>query len=102
LGAIASIIAELIAVFATISSYSKFAEGGIVGGSSTIGDYNLARVNKGEMILNGKQQAHLFNMLNGIGVPSNNGVSGSVVFRISGNDLVGTLNNYNKRMGRVN
>ena len=102
LGAIASIIAELIAVFATISSYSKFAEGGIVGGNSTIGDYNLARVNKGEMILNGKQQAHLFNMLNGIGVPSNNGVSGSVVFRISGNDLVGTLNNYNKRMGRVN
>lgn len=103
LGAIASIVAELVAVFATISSYSgKFAEGGIVGGNSTIGDYNLARVNKGEMILNGKQQAHLFNMLNGIGVPSNNGVSGDVVFRISGNDLVGTLNNYNKRMGRVN
>lgn len=103
LAAIASVVAELVAVFATISSYSgKFAEGGIVGGSSTIGDYNLARVNKGEMILNGKQQAHLFNMLNGIGVPSNNGVSGDVVFRISGNDLVGTLNNYNKRMGRVN
>lgn len=102
LGAIASIVAELVAVFATISSYSKFAEGGIVGGNSTIGDYNLARVNKGEMILNGKQQAHLFNMLNGIGVPSNNGVSGNVVFRISGNDLVGTLNNYNKKMGRVN
>lgn len=101
LGAIASIVAELIAVFATISSYSKFADGGIVGGNSTIGDYNLARVNKGEMILNGKQQAHLFNMLNGIGVPSNNGVSGNVVFRISGNDLVGTLNNYNKKMGRV-
>lgn len=102
LAAIASVVAELVAVFATISSYSgKFAEGGIVGGSSTIGDYNLARVNKGEMILNGKQQAHLFNMLNGIGVPSNNGVSGNVVFRISGNDLVGTLNNYNKRVGRV-
>lgn len=103
LAAIASVVAELVAVFATISSYSgKFAEGGIVGGNSTIGDYNLARVNKGEMILNGKQQAHLFNMLNGIGVPSNNGVSGDVVFRISGNDLVGTLNNFNKRMGRVN
>ncbi|MBQ5473629.1 MAG: hypothetical protein IIT65_02800 [Lachnospiraceae bacterium] len=101
LGAIASIVAELVAVFATISSYSKFAEGGIVGGNSTIGDYNLARVNKGEMILNGKQQSHLFNMLNGVGMPSNNGVSGNVVFRISGSDLVGTLNNYNSRTGRV-
>lgn len=101
LGAIASIVAELIAVFATIASYSKFAEGGIVGGNTSIGDYNLARVNKGEMILNGKQQSHLFNMLNGIGVPESNGVSGNVVFRISGNDLVGTLNNYNKRVGRV-
>lgn len=101
LAAIASIVAELVAVFASIASYSKFAEGGIVGGATTIGDYNLARVNKGEMILNGKQQSHLFNMLNGVGMPSNNGVSGNVVFRISGSDLVGTLNNYNSRTGRV-
>lgn len=98
LAAIASIVAEIIAVFASIS---KFAEGGIVGGKYSIGDYNLARVNSGEMILNGKQQAHLFNMLNGIGSPSNDGVNGNVVFRISGNDLVGTLDNYNRRMGRV-
>lgn len=101
IAAIASIVAELVAVFATIASYSKFAEGGIVGGATTIGDYNLARVNKGEMILNGKQQSHLFNMLNGVGMPSENGVSGNVVFRISGSDLVGTLNNYNSRTGRV-
>lgn len=101
LGAIASIVAELIAVFATISSYSKFAEGGIVSGATSIGDYNLARVNSGEMILNGRQQNHLFNMLNGIGTPTSNGVGGNVVFTIRGNDLVGTLNNYNKKMGRV-
>ena len=53
------------------------------------------------MILNGKQQSHLFNMLNGVGMPSENGVSGNVVFRISGSDLVGTLNNYNSRTWRV-
>lgn len=102
IAAIASIVAELVAVFSTVASYAnKYAEGGIVGGSTTIGDYNLARVNKGEMILNGKQQSHLFNMLNGVGMPSENGVSGNVVFRISGSDLVGTLNNYNSRTGRV-
>jgi hypothetical protein len=32
---------------------ASFADGGIIGGTTTIGDYNIARVNKGEMILNG-------------------------------------------------
>lgn len=43
----------------------KFAEGGIVPGSSFAGDNVAARVNSGEMILNRQQQAELFKMANG-------------------------------------
>jgi hypothetical protein len=50
LAAIAAGIAAVVAAFAMIAS---FADGGIIGGTTTIGDYNIARVNKGEMILNG-------------------------------------------------
>ena len=44
-----------------------FASGGIVGGSSMSGDNLTARVNSGEMILNGNQQRELFAMANGMG-----------------------------------
>jgi hypothetical protein len=95
--AIASIVAELIAIFAALP---KFAEGGIIGGSNTIGDYNLARVNSGEMILNGTQQAKLFNMINTGGLYDNGEGAGSVSFKIRGNDLVGVLNNYNQKLSK--
>lgn len=42
-----------------------YATGGIVNYGTTSGDTTLARVNKGEMILNDNQQARLFNMANG-------------------------------------
>lgn len=45
----------------------KFANGGIVGGSSTSGDNTLVRANAGEMFLNNGQQANLFAMANGRG-----------------------------------
>jgi len=47
-----------------MSSTAKFATGGIVGGSSYYGDRVPAMVNSGEMILNGKQQKNLFDMIN--------------------------------------
>ena len=50
LAAIAAGIAAVVAAFAMIGS---FADGGIIGGNTTLGDMNIARVNKGEMILNG-------------------------------------------------
>ena len=95
-------LAQVIGVITTIQNLTrgKFANGGIVGGTTTIGDYNLARVNKGEMILNGTQQARLFKMLNR-DTTDNNKNEGTVTFRISGSDLVGTLNNYNKIHNRV-
>lgn len=42
-----------------IGMISKFATGGIVGGSQKSGDNVLVRVNSGEMILNAAQQARL-------------------------------------------
>lgn len=81
----------------------KFAQGGIVGGTTTVGDYNLVRVNAGEMILNGSQQAHLFNLLKG-GTLANSNTSpagGTVVFKLNGNNLVGVLSNHAKKNSRV-
>ena len=62
--AIAEGEAAVVAALASISG--AFANGGIVGGSSPSGDKLLARVNSGEMILNGAQQSRLFNFINGV------------------------------------
>ena len=47
------------------------------------------------MILNGSQQARLFNLLDG-GTGSN--MSGQVEFKISGSALKGVLRNYDNKM----
>lgn len=93
--AIAAGVAAVVGALAMISG--GFADGGIIGGNSFHGDKMLARVNAGEMILNQKQQANLFNMLN-----SGAGSSGGTVeFKISGSQLKGVLNNYNSKMNKV-
>ena len=88
LAAIATVVGTLASVFASIKQMAnaagKFAEGGIVGGTSYSGDKLFAMVNSGEMILNKKQQRNLGNMLGG---------GGQVEFHISGDSLVGVLNN---------
>lgn len=83
-------IAAALAAFAKIP---KFAEGGIVGGSSYFGDKLLARVNSGEMILNQKQQSRLLSLTDGGGVR----VSGDV--RLSGKDIYISLRNYMSASG---
>ena len=98
---IAAIAAGVAAVIGAISMIGSFAEGGIIKGSNTIGDMNIARVNSGEMILNGSQQKHLFNMLNQGGGNTDSSTSGEVHFKIQGKDLVGVLSNYNKKVGKV-
>lgn len=85
LAAIATIVATVASVF---SSLPKFADGGIVGGSSYFGDKLLARVNSGEMILNQGQQARLLSMTEG----GNVRVTGDV--RLSGKDIYISLRNY--------
>ena len=90
--------AGVAALIAALASAPKFATGGIVGGTSFSGDKNFARVNSGEMILNGGQQARLFNMLNGA-VPA--GGTHDVNFVIRGKDLYGTLKNYNDSTSKI-
>lgn len=99
LAAIAAGIAAVVAAFAMIGS---FADGGIIGGNTTLGDMNIARVNKGEMILNGTQQKRLFSILDGgVSASPNNITSGNVKFEIKGSTLVGVLKNHNSKMNKV-
>lgn len=95
--AISTILSTLLSIFA---SMPKFATGGIVGGT-TVGDYNLARVNGGEMILNQREQRRLFSVLSSGATLTNDNSNNSVTFRVSGNDLIGVLNNYNNKRNRV-
>lgn len=92
-------IAAIASLIAAVSSIPKFATGGIVGGSSLIGDNILVGVNSGEMILNRRQQANLFNLLDAKYTP-NTAANQNVKFTISGKDLVATLTNYNDKAKR--
>lgn len=89
--------AAIASVLGAFASLPKFASGGIVGGSSYLGDNVLARVNSGEMILNDYQQANLFKILNNNSANSNSNVE----FTIRGDKLVGVLNNYNNKMKKI-
>lgn len=91
--------AAVASVLAAVATLPSFSEGGIFTGNNTIGDYNLARVNAGEMILNNRQQRNLFNILNGNGIMTSN--TGQVEFKIKGKELVGVLANYNNKIAKV-
>ena len=96
LAAIAAIVATVTGIFASIAG--SFADGGIVGGASMHGDRLLARVNSGEMILNGRQQDNLFKALDGTGIAANFG--GNVEFKIDGRVIKGVLNNVNSKINK--
>ncbi len=102
IAAIASIVATVISTFASISSVisGSFANGGIIGGSTSIGDYNLARVNNGEMILNGRQQGNLFKAIDQNRLGGNGAIVGGDV-KIKGSDLYIALKNYSKVQGTL-
>ena len=91
-GTVASVINQM-------KSLQSFATGGIIEGSNTVGDFNLARVNGGEMILNGTQQSRLFGLLDSNNAYGSGGsVNGNVSFEIQGSKLYGVLRNYDKSM----
>ena len=93
IGAIASVMATLISTFA---SFPKFADGGIVGGSSYFGDKLLARVNSGELILIQKQQESLYHM-----TEDDRGGGVTIGFdRVRGSDIYLALKNYMKDTGK--
>lgn len=89
-----AIAAGVGAVLAALASMSKFANGGIVGGSSSVGDKNIIRANSGEMILTKGQQTTLFNAIKS----GNLGGGGNVQFELRGDKLVGCIKNYQNKM----
>lgn len=85
----------------TAMKQNKFAGGGLVAGNRLWGDMQIARVNAGEMILNGSQQKRLFNLLDG-GYTNFRGTNGSeVTFKVKGRDLIAVMNNQQDKMGKV-
>lgn len=95
----AAIIAQMAAMIAQVHSVTGYASGGIVGGTTTTGDQVLARLNRGEMVLNNRQQANLFNALdNGIDDNSSGAVVSTV--RVRGEDIIMSLKNYSKVHGK--
>ena len=94
-------IGAIMSALLNVMSKSKFANGGIVQGPSKIGDFNLVRVNGGELILNQRQQKNLFDMIDKNRVNNVNNTTGNVVFTIQGDKLVGVIDNYNKKRGRI-
>ena len=94
----------LAAMTTAISAVQSFNDGGIVNGSTTTGDKTLVRVNRGEMVLNNRQQARLFKMLDGGLSLNTTSTGGTVDFRISGSNLYGSLKNYSsmaKKHGKI-
>lgn len=86
IAAAATVVATISSIFASLP---KFAEGGVVGGSSYFGDKLIARVNSGETILTNKMAGRALSMIEG---GSNVRVSGDV--RLSGKDIYISLRNY--------
>lgn len=101
-------VAIMTATMAIVKGFAAgsgaFANGGIVGGgivpgNSLHGDQVYARLNSGELVLNKKQQANLFRLLDS-GQGLGNGV-GNVEFKIKGQELVGVIKNYNNKKNKL-
>ena len=96
--AIATTVATIMSVIGTIASVAgSFAEGGIIYGGSQLGDQMVAKVNAGEMIINGKQQQNLWKAIStgNLGGNRENTVTVTNV-RVKGSDLYLALKNYSK------
>ena len=91
LAAIATVVSTIAGIF---SSLPKFADGGIIGGSSFFGDKMIARVNSGEMILNQSQQGRLFQMINSGNLGGNVKADGEI--KVRGKAMYIAIRNYMK------
>lgn len=83
-------------VIGIISAMNKYESGGIVGGSTTMGDRIVARLNAGEMVLNKRQQSNLFRALDH-GIDGGSSAAGPTTVRIKGEDLYLSMHNHYKR-----
>ena len=98
-GAALTGLATMTSIIASIKSASQYAEGGIINGRTSIGDFNIARVNDGEMILNQRQQSHLFNLIDNNRPTSNVTVNGE--WKLKGQDLYMSMKNYGKGQSKL-
>ena len=89
-------LAQTLALVAQIKNATKFATGGIVGGSSYSGDNVYARLNSGEMVLNTRQQRNLFNLLDTGLMPQKGVTNVQVTGVVRGTDLLLVQKNTNK------
>ena len=94
IGAAAAITATMVSTIATIHSATKFADGGIVPGSTMSGDQIPALLNAQEVVLNHAQVGNLAAQLEG-----GSSQGGRPNVRIEGEDLWITLNNFTQRSG---
>ena len=98
---IVAIVGAISAALAAFAMIPKFKDGGIVSGGNPTGDHLLARVNSGEMILNGTQQARLFKMLDGKAGVNGTNLQVSSRVEIKGTDLKIWLSNVKKKYGNI-
>ena len=95
-GTAAVILGGLIKSFVP-KDLQAFQDGGIVGGNSFYGDKILARVNSGELILNETQQHAVFQAMN---QQPAFGVALDGEFKLTGEDLILSVDRTNKRLNR--
>lgn len=96
-----SVAASIASVVAAIASIPKFAEGGIVGGTSYYGDKILARVNSGELIANKPQQRRIWQEMQAArGATLSTAVEVGGEFRLRGEDLLVSLERASRRKSR--
>ena len=84
-------VAAVGSIVAAMAKLPKFAQGGIVPGTSFTGDNVLIRANSGERVLTREQNAAYERGM---------GFGGTVKFKIEGGDLVGVLKNNQKIASR--
>lgn len=83
------------------SNVPGFNNGGIYTGGTSFGDKGLARMNKGEMILNMSQQSRLFEAINSGRLGGSGGnLSSTVTTKVRAKDLLLTINNELKSQGK--
>lgn len=99
-GFIGAMMAAMAAQHAASAALQAYAGGGIIQGKTTVGDYNIARVNAGEMILNQRQQSNLFRALDSGNLSVSNTLTGTVV-KIKGSDLYIAFSNMDKTKSKI-
>lgn len=83
------------------SNVPGFNNGGIYTGGTSFGDKGLARMNKGEMILNMSQQSRLFEAINSGRLGGSGGnLSSTVRTSVRAKDIILTINNELKSQGK--